>query len=32
VNRYCYDAPPPRVCDLARHQALLDLRDALTAP
>jgi nicotinamide-nucleotide amidase len=32
VNRYRYDAPPPQVCDLARQQALLDLRDALTAP
>jgi nicotinamide-nucleotide amidase len=31
VNQYRYDAPPPQVCDLARHQALLDLRDALNA-
>jgi nicotinamide-nucleotide amidase len=29
VSRYQYDASPPRVCDLARHQALVDLRAAL---
>lgn len=29
VGRYQYDASPPQVCDLARHQALVDLRAAL---
>jgi nicotinamide-nucleotide amidase len=30
VGRYQYDASPPQVCDLARHQALVDLRAALS--
>jgi nicotinamide-nucleotide amidase len=31
VHRYRYEADPPTVCDLARHQALVDLQSALAA-
>jgi len=29
VHRYRYEADPPTVCDHARHQALVDLQNAL---